>query len=1155
MISQTATDTLSRQPQRPTPGLMMLHSNRMESLRELLLSWLQAQPLAVLDEDYLLVQSNGIAQWLKQALAEDDQQGPGIAAAMKIMLPARFIWQQAYRQLMPELPRVSAFDKEPLTWRLLSLLQQGDLWQLPELAPLADYWQQSQGQHPAQGLLLAQQLADLFDQYQQYRADWLTHWQDGRWQYSQGQQAQALPSDQRWQAKLWQLLHQAIADDGSLTPEAKISRADVHRLFLQRVQTLSAQDAQRLPPRVLVFGLSSLAQQSLEVLQALGKHCQVMLFVHNPSPHYWGDLLPDREQLSQWLREYRRHSSGGQPQLPQLGQPLLASWGRQGRDYLRLLDQMDERSSYEPLLQHHRLQIDLFEPSPGTHLLAQLQQDIFHLQHLSAQGTRQVAGDDRSLTFTLCHSVQREVEVLHNQLLRELAQAQQQGQTLHPRDILVMVPRIEDYSASVRAVFNGYERHDPRYLPFHLCDQGLSEQDPLIRAALFLLRLPEQRLTSLELADLWQLPSIRARFGLSDDLWPALAQWIDAAGVRWGLDPAHKAQMGLPPEAQNTWLFGLRRMLLGYALGDGEHWQDIAPLPEVGGLAAEAVGALADMLQRLQHWLPLLQQAYHLDEWLALLMQLWQDFFSPSSEQEQQLLSQMQTLLVDWQAQLTHSQRLQPLALAVVGQQVEQLLQRPSFQQSFVSGAINVATLMPMRALPFKQIWLLGMNEHDYPRQSQSNDFDLMQYDYRPGDRSRREDDRYLFLEAMLSARDKLSISWVGRNIRDNSELPPSVLVAQLRDHLARGWQGEDQPLLAQLTLEQPMQPFSARYRQPQRHPEMVSYAKEWFAQQPNMTSQPPRREPPSGPHNLSLLKSFLDSPMMAYFEQGLGISRVQEANSLSEQEALMLSGLDNWSLQQPLIERCQNAPDWPSLSQELTQWVKQLQRQGRIAPGALGELQTQALSRGAQALQQALAEFAKRYPVAVAPARLGQHAVGSVLWQDSLPTLWQGDEQRAQLLVWPSTLFQAKKSGSGARKWKHCLLPYLRHLLANCQTACDTQVLSLNGNLLFRALPTDEARQRLQHLSQAWQANLEQPWHSELALATLTTTGAPASDSKIAEYWQLRLQAEPRLSLLFADAAALLASDWEAHGHSLYDEFIAACQSSNPKGKTDEQS
>ena len=100
--------------------------------------------------------------------------------------------------------------------------------------------------------------------------------------------------------------------------------------------------------------------------------------------------------------------------------------------------------------------------------------------------------------------------------------------------------------------------------------------------------------------------------------------------------------------------------------------------------------------------------------------------------------------------------------------------------------------------------------------------------DYRPGDRSRREDDRYLLLKALLSARDQLYVSWVGRSIRDNSERPASVLIGQLRDHLAGGWRLADaqQSLLEALTQEHPLQPFSARYFHD--NDVLFSYAREW---------------------------------------------------------------------------------------------------------------------------------------------------------------------------------------------------------------------------------------------------------------------------------------------------------------------------------------
>lgn len=99
---------------------------------------------------------------------------------------------------------------------------------------------------------------------------------------------------------------------------------------------------------------------------------------------------------------------------------------------------------------------------------------------------------------------------------------------------------------------------------------------------------------------------------------------------------------------------------------------------------------------------------------------------------------------------------------------------------------------MPMRAIPFEVVCLLGMNDGDYPRRATRNDFDLMQQpgQYRPGDRARRDHDRQLMLEAVLSARRVLYISWAGHHVRDNSEQPPSVLVSQLREYLAAGWRG-----------------------------------------------------------------------------------------------------------------------------------------------------------------------------------------------------------------------------------------------------------------------------------------------------------------------------------------------------------------------------
>lgn len=54
-----------------TPGFMVVHANRLEDLRGLAVQWMRLHPLGPLENETILVQSNGIGQWLKLALAED----------------------------------------------------------------------------------------------------------------------------------------------------------------------------------------------------------------------------------------------------------------------------------------------------------------------------------------------------------------------------------------------------------------------------------------------------------------------------------------------------------------------------------------------------------------------------------------------------------------------------------------------------------------------------------------------------------------------------------------------------------------------------------------------------------------------------------------------------------------------------------------------------------------------------------------------------------------------------------------------------------------------------------------------------------------------------------------------------------------------------
>lgn len=1087
-----------------TPGFMVLQGNQLEDLRDVATQWLTDHPLGPLEEECILVQSNGIAQWLKLALASNAE-GTGIAAALNVQLPGRFIWQ-AYRSLFPDLPSSSPYDKVPMAWRLYRLFSDwtGLCEQLGEqathLTPLEGFLQFDQDD-PRRCHQLAMRLADLYDQYQMYRADWLAAWEQGQDVLLDAKgQATPLDSEQRWQPLLWRALVQDIGQGSPANDLSSASRSQIHTAFIQACRQHDMDNRPAgLPRRVIVFSISSLPRQTLELLEALSPFTQVMIFATNPCQHYWGDLVDGKHLLQ---REYRRIAERKTPtdlnpeNLHVHGHPLLASWGKQGRDFLHLLDEHDEPDSYRQLFNRHT--IDLYNPPAGNGLLQQLQTDILNLcslQERKDQHSQIAPQTDHSLQFLIAHSPQREVEILHDQLLDSFEQAKARGEPLNPRDILVMVPDINLYAPHIHAVFGSYagsygQPRDARQLPYHISDQSQRRQNTLLIALESLLQLPQLRFTVSQLSDLLDTPAIRARFGLAEADLPALRRWIEGANIRWGLDAEQRAAMELPEIDQNSWSFGLRRMLLGYAAGDDSCWRDIEGYDEVAGLEAARVGPLMRLLDNLEQARQLLTKKHNSEGWLMCIRQLLELFFKESSAEDQwandRVQQQLEQLQDTWKsAGLGDSL----LPLDVVREELLAGLDETNLSQKFLGGSINFATLMPMRAIPFKQLWLLGMNDRDYPRRSQNTDFDLMANDYRPGDRSRREDDRYLFLEALLSARDRLVISWVGRDIRDNSEKPASVLVNQLRDHIQAGWSlaGADadspkEALVNSLTTAHPLQAFSRSYFEKNRDPRLFTYHGEWRALHQTQDSDTVAHDLDALPEwsfdtpiCLNDLADFLYNPVRHFFSRRLGISFFTEDLQSRDTELFAANHLEQWQHRKLLLERVCNLLQQNPQQETATllhNELERLQRAGELPAKPFDSAYKDALIEG---LAQPLHDFRQvliDYPQL--QDSLTQPLPGDApLLLDSIADIRHSAELgviRVQVL--PNKL----RDNNNISSHHHIVRQWPRHLFAQLQGPVTTRLLSHTGHVSLRAMEPDSARSLLLELLATYQQGMSRP-------------------------------------------------------------------------------
>lgn len=1045
------------------PGFMVLHGNRLEDLRDLLTQFVQSQPLPPLEPEVILVQSNGMKHWLEMALADDA--ALGICAATRLELPSGYLWQ-VYRSVLgaDAVPQHMPFDKTGLLWRLVRLLP-ALAASNPVYAPLARYLgDKSDGRKLYQ---LALQVADVLDGYQSYRADWLGDWAVGQ----AGQdllrahdgKTTVLEESHAWQAQLWRDIR---ADVGAELADA--SRASVHTRFMAALKARVAESraaGQRpagLPVRLVVFGISSLPMQTVEALAELGQVCQVLMMVQNPCRYYWGDIVEGHDQLRQQAR--RRQTAkplslgaGDTASLHTATHPLLASWGKQGRDYLHLLDDFDRVERYRQRLTRVEIFVDPAEGQESPSQLNQLQSAVLNLQALPEVPV--ALPHDESIALVTTHSAQREVEVLHDRLLAWF----DADPALHPRDVMVMVPDMAAFAPHIQAVFGRFAPGQSRHIPYSVADTT-PRQSPLVQALAQVLSLPQARVSLADWLSLFEVAAVRKRFGVSEADVAQLHSWLTLAGVRWGLDAAHRMAWGVPAGVagldQNTWAFGLRRLLLGYAVGAGAPWGSTLPQAALGGLDAALISALLDWVEATSKTLQELSGDKTPEQWGHTLGGLVERFFLASDDAEERLIQRCLAPLEVWLQACADARLDTPLPLDVVREHWLSQMEETGLHQRFFGGGVQFGTLMPMRSIPFQAICLLGMNDGDYPRQKAARDFDLMGISWRAGDRSRREDDRYLFLEAILSARQKLYISWQGHHATDNSEQPPSVLVAQLIDYLQAGWTPAIEP------EKQPLQPFSESYFL--QDAPFQTYDQDWArvheAQQAQETSDSPAFLAAPAALTLADLRQLVRQPVEVFFKARLRV-RLETVEELAQlEEPFSLNGLEQYQAGQDLLD-----------ARARPQALEKLTLSGKLPLAAFGARLASGLQEKAQIVLDRQTQWKQDYPHAL-PAQTMALNVDGIAITGTLEGLWSGEAAWLQLNQRVGAVLEGEKGAQTARGHVVAGL-WVQHLVACASGMPVTSVqLGLDDQVVFNPLSQEDALNILGRLVEVYRAAWARP-------------------------------------------------------------------------------
>jgi exodeoxyribonuclease V gamma subunit len=873
------------------PGLHVYTGNRTEALVARLAVAVREPLKHPLTPEIIVLQSRGMERWLAMELARLN----GICANTRFPFPNAFL-NEIFRSLLPQAEGPAAFETDALAFRVMHVLP--DLLELPDFGPIRNYLADDPGQ--LKRYQMACRLATLYDQYAVFRPDLLLDWDHGK--------VEADP-DHRWQARLWRRVA-----EGRGPHRARLWKDCLDELSRRKEPPAG------FPERVALFGISYLPPSYLQAFEGLSRLAQVNLFLLNPCREYWGGILPERA-----IGRLATRHPGVEPALLHLerGNRLLASWGGMGREFLDLLSEIEKIDEPEE-----------FVPTGTDSLLARVQQDILLLRDPDA-GKAEAPGDD-SIAAHSCHGPMREIEILHDQLLRMFEEIP----GLRPADIVVMAPDIAAYAPYIAAVFGSLGEGD-RHIPYCIADRGVGGRPLLESAWSGILDLKGSRLGAMQVLRLLEFEPIRRRFDIREADLPLIVDWVRRSGIRWGRDEAAREALGLPADRQNTWAHGLDRLLLGYAMpsGEGELFQGILPLDAVeGASSSQALSGFLGLIECVFRAASDLARPRSLGEWGRTFRRLVDDFWRVDEALEGDL--RRLTGAIDRLAEVQSASDFdRDVPLEVAREFLAEHLDAAHAGRGFLTGGVTFCALMPMRTIPFAVICLVGMDYDAFPRDTPPLSFDLIARAPRRGDRSRRSDDRYLFLEALLAARQRFYVSYVGKDIQDNSDRPPSVLVSELLDALEKGYGVKAEGLVT----KHPLQAFSPAYFT--EGTGFFSYAREnleacraaagahcgrSFFEQP--LPERPVDVDPGVVIPLERLMDFLSNPARFLSIHRLGIRLAKEDVALEESEPFALDALGAYHIGQSLLDACLAGRDPMEL-------FPALRASGELPHGRVGEI------------------------------------------------------------------------------------------------------------------------------------------------------------------------------------------------------------------------
>jgi exodeoxyribonuclease V gamma subunit len=662
-------------------------------------------------------------------------------------------------------------DLQLMLYHLLNNLDRGNR----RVKPLLEYLFNTDGSrrtdYEKKVWQLTSRLARYFLEYEFYREDMIKIWLEGKLLYHSDMEAAQ------------QFLYYSLFRKNGYR-----DALNKNHVTLPQYWNSISQRINRTPCcKLHLFGKSQLSPFHIRMIYELGKHLDISIYQMNPCSEFWEDVTTPGEDRWQRIRSIPIQENGTGDFLADNADEnsLLKQWGKTGRETVKLLSLLEEAGSGE--LSFISRWIAPESSRTETTCLNTMQSQI--LKRTTLTGLLNKLSQDASIQIASCPDIFREAETVYNSILYNL----ERDADLKMTDIAVMVPDMDRYGPVLESVFSGF----PRKIAFSIIDSSAAADSLFGKALLSILEIASGLFSRKEVFELINNQCFLTACSMTTDDASTWLSWADALNVFRGFNTEDAID---PGRNLYTWQQGLQRLRLGRIMRTTDlerhngiflDFKNIIPYADMetnDQYTIDTFNLTIELLYNRIKDLPVLKTSGL--EWLNIIEKLIADFIAiPADRREEYhvlnaLLASLKKLPV--LDSLNYENRSGAFSFPFIKEFItENLTAIPSIRGSYLNSGINISALVPKRQIPFKIIYIMGMQEGVFPGVSDFSTLNLMNIKRRVGDVTRPDINRYLFLETLLGTREKLYITYVSKDLQKDQDFYPNSVIGQLITYLS----------------------------------------------------------------------------------------------------------------------------------------------------------------------------------------------------------------------------------------------------------------------------------------------------------------------------------------------------------------------------------